>query len=235
MGVAAVAPPALMVLTRAVHRVAASTVLLGVVALVVLTIRRRPRDGVAVADALALLALALGLAVLGVVTPGSRSVAVLLGNQLGGLAMLALAWRLLRRLQGAPAAGRPLAVVAGFGAAAWLAQATLGGLAGGRGLDVAPIAHVATALVALPLAFGISWWARGRGRGGEGAGLMAVAVFQGLLGAAAAASAAAPAWVLVHNVGGALGLTLLVGLTGVDGESSRRLSKGATSSAMEVS
>ncbi len=213
MGVAAAAPPALTSLTRGVHRVAASTVLLGVVALVVLAVRRRPRDGVAVADALALLALALGLAVLGVVTPGSRAAAVLLGNQLGGLAMLALAWRLLRRLQRAPPAGRPLAVVAGFGATAWMIQAALGALAGAGGLDVAPIAHLATALVALPLAFGVGWWARGRGRGVEGVALMVVAVLQGLLGAAAAAEAAAPVSVLVHNVGAALGLTLLVGLT----------------------
>ena len=41
------------------------------------------------------LVLALGLSVLGIVTPGSCVAGVLLGNLLGGVLMLALAWRLV--------------------------------------------------------------------------------------------------------------------------------------------
>lgn len=211
--VVAAGSPALLALTRGAHRVAASTVLVVIVALVVLTARRRAPAGGASAHALALLALALGLAGLGIVTPGSRAAAVLLGNLLGGLLMLALAWRLLRCLQGAPAVAGPLAGAAGAGLLVWLAQAALGASAGAGLSDAAPVVHLALALVALPLALGVGWAARRQRRGAEGGALMATAALQGLLGATAAAGAAAPALVLLHNLVAAAGVALLCGLT----------------------
>lgn len=211
--VASAGPPALLAVTRGAHRVAASAVLVAVVALVALAWRRRPRDRGAAAHALALLALALGLAVLGIVTPGSRAAAVVLGNLLGGLLMLALSWRLLRCLQGAPAVDGPLAGAALAGMLVWLAQAALGAAAGGGLTAAAPVAHLALALLALPLAFGVGWSARRQRRGAEGVALMMLAPLQGLLGAAGAANAAAPALVLLHNVVAAVGLALLCGLS----------------------
>lgn len=210
--VPAAGAPGLLTLTRGTHRVAASTVLVMIGALLVLA-WRRPRDGVAAAHALTLLVLALGLALLGIVTPGSRAAAVLLGNLLGGLLMLALAWRLLRGLQGAPAVSGPLAAAALAGLLVWLVQAALGAAAGGGLTAAPPVAHVALALVALPLAFGVGWSARRQRRGAEGGALMMLALLQGLLGAAGAANAAAPALVLLHNVGAAIGLALLCGLS----------------------
>ncbi|MBI5720278.1 MAG: COX15/CtaA family protein [Burkholderiales bacterium] len=82
---------------RAVHRIAATSALLLVVALVVLLLRERPRRHRLLRPALALLALALALSMLGVVTPGSRALAVLLGNLLGGFLMLAIALALTTR------------------------------------------------------------------------------------------------------------------------------------------
>jgi hypothetical protein len=212
-GVAAASPPALTAVTRGVHRVAASTVLVGVIALVALSWRRRTTGRAAAIDASVLLALALGLSALGVATPGSDAVGVLLGNQLGGLAMLALAWRLLRRVQGAPPLRAPWPALAATAAAVWLLQAAWGALAGARMADAAPMAHVATALVALPLAAVVGWQAHAQGRRAEGLALMAIMGVQGLLGAAAAAGAAAPLGVLAHNVGAAIGVAGLLGLS----------------------
>lgn len=208
---AAAAP--LLALTRGTHRVAASTALVVVIALVALALWRRPRHGVAAGHALVLLALALGLALLGIVTPGSRATAVLLGNLLGGLLMLALAWRLLRCLQGAPAVSGPLAGAALAGMLVWTAQAALGATAGAGSNATAPVAHLALALVALPLAFAVGGSARRQRRGAEGLALMVLAPLQGLLGAACAAQAAAPALVLLHNLVAAAGLALLCGLS----------------------
>lgn len=218
LATAPAATPALLALTRGTHRVAASTALVVVLALVALAWSRRPRSGMVAGHALALLALALGLALLGIVTPGSRAPAVLLGNLLGGLLMLALAWRLLRCLQGAPALSRPLAGAALAGTLLWTAQAALGALAGAGSNATAPVAHLALALLALPLAVGVGWSARRQRRGAEGSALMVLAALQGLLGAAGAAQAAAPALVLLHNLVAATGLALLCGLTMASGD-----------------
>ncbi|MBX3693550.1 MAG: COX15/CtaA family protein [Steroidobacteraceae bacterium] len=88
-------PEADVLVARAAHRVVASVTLLLVIAMVLASYTARPalrREG---ALALGLLGLALGLAVLGVVTPGSQLPAVTLGNLLGGFAMLALCARLV--------------------------------------------------------------------------------------------------------------------------------------------
>lgn len=82
-----------VLLARVVHRVVATVMLVLVIAMVFSTLVRPAlrREGVLASS---LLVLALGLAVLGVVTPGSRLPAVALGNLLGGFAMLALCARL---------------------------------------------------------------------------------------------------------------------------------------------
>jgi len=96
---------------RLAHRIVASVALILVITMVLATWATRPalrRQGV---PAAALLALALALAVLGIVTPGARLPAVALGNLLGGFLMLALGWRLA-----APDAPQPAAAALGLGA-----------------------------------------------------------------------------------------------------------------------
>ena len=82
---------------RLAHRVVASSALLLVIVMVFVCLGSRPllwREG---GVALALLALALFLAVLGRWSANARVPAVAMGNLLGGFAMLALCWRLARR------------------------------------------------------------------------------------------------------------------------------------------
>lgn len=83
---------------RLAHRITASTALLLVIAMVVVSVARRPTLPSQARGSVVLLALALGLAVLGLQTTGSRLPAVVLGNLLGGFAMLALAVRLAKDL-----------------------------------------------------------------------------------------------------------------------------------------
>ena len=204
--------PGTLALVRGAHRVAASAVLLAVLALTWLALARRPRQHAEGSLAAALLVLALALSVLGIVTPGSRAAGVLLGNLLGGQAMLGLAWSLTRRLQAAPPLDGLLARAAFAGALLWVVQAAFGALAGARLAESAPILHLALALLVAPWAFGVGWWARRRGRRREGAALMVTAVTQVALGRAAIAWAAAPAAVLAHNLVAGAGLALLLGL-----------------------
>jgi heme a synthase len=107
-----------VLMARDGHRIAAATVLLGVLALLVLSLGPRPyleREG---RHALALLMLAVFLAVVGRASAGVVTAPILLGNLLGGFLMFALAWRL------AWPAARPLAPrlepLAWLGAAALL-------------------------------------------------------------------------------------------------------------------
>jgi heme A synthase len=212
--------PGTMALVRGAHRVAASGVLLTVLALVALALAWRPRQRAAGALALALLSLALALSALGIVTPGSRAASVLLGNLLGGLAMLGLAWSLVGRLGAAPAPGDTLARAALAGAVLWGVQAALGALGGARLGEAAPIAHMVIALLAVPWAFVVGWWAFRRRRRAEGAALIAAAAVQWLLGIAASAWSAAPAAVLAHNLVAGLGLSLQLGLALAPGRAS---------------
>jgi len=204
--------PRTLALVRGSHRVAATLVLVIVIAVAALSLARPPRRPAAGRIALALLGLALALSALGIVTPGSRAAGVLLGNLLGGLLMLALSWRLLLHLGGWPGSSRALARWARVGAGLWAVQAALGALSGSGHSDAAPVAHMALALLAGSCALGVGWAARRQGRRREGAGLLALTGLQFLLGAGAAGSAAAPAVVLLHNIGAALGLALLFGL-----------------------
>ncbi len=201
-----------LTLVRATHRVAASTVLLLVIALVALALAQRPRAPVLGRRALVMLALTLALAALGVVTAGARSAAVLLGNLLGGFALLAAAWSALCDLQDRSAPTATLASWAAAGALCWLLQAALGALAGARMADIAPFLHLGLALLAAPWAFAVGRLAQRQGCTVAGRALMALALLQLLLGATAAMSAAAPALVLLHNIAAALGVALLAGL-----------------------
>lgn len=197
---------------RATHRVVASTVLVLVIALVVRVLARRPRAPALGRVALAMLALALGLAALGIVTPGSRSVSVLLGNLLGGLLLLALSWCGWRLLRGWPPAPPKLARWALAGSLPWLLQAAMGALSGAMAGAAATLAHLALALVAALVAAALGIGAMRHGHVGEGRALVAVALAQLLLGAASAAGGAAPAIVLAHNAAAAAGLALMLGL-----------------------
>lgn len=203
---------AVLRVVRTMHRIAASTLLGIVIALAALALRRGPRDVGLGRRALTMLALALGLAGLGIVTPGARSAAVLLGNLLGGLTLLALAWATWRGLQALPAPSRALVRWAWAGAALWALQAAFGARAGAGSGDVAPVAHLALALLVVPWAAAIGLTAARQGCRVEGHALLALAALQALLGAASAALAAPPALVLAHNAAAACGLALLVGL-----------------------
>ncbi|HEY0857643.1 MAG TPA: COX15/CtaA family protein [Albitalea sp.] len=104
---------------RLVHRVAASAALLIVLVMVMTCFGSRPllwREG---RIALALLACAVFLTVLGVWTSGARVPAVTIGNVLGGLVMFALCWRLARSAGTEPLRG------GAFVAWTWVAVALL--------------------------------------------------------------------------------------------------------------
>jgi cytochrome c oxidase assembly protein subunit 15 len=113
---------------RAAHRLTAVAALLLVVAMLVLCFGRAPWLGRQGALCAALLALTLGLAVLGRYSAELRVPAVAIGNLLGGFAMLALCARLSRAGDDAPAGGRALRAAAMLLLALVLAQAALGAL-----------------------------------------------------------------------------------------------------------
>lgn len=111
---------------RLAHRIVASVALLLVITLVVVSLSARPLRLGEAGLALALLALALFLAVLGRWSADARVPAVAMGNLLGGFAMLALCWR-LARARAAAVPGR-LRGWAALGALLVAAQVALGGL-----------------------------------------------------------------------------------------------------------
>ena len=204
--------PGTLAVVRSTHRATASLVLLVVIAVAALALAKPPRRWAAGRLALALLVLALALSVLGIVTPGSRAAGVLLGNLLGGLLMLGISWRLATQLAGWPRAGPALRRWAMLGVGLWLAQSALGALSGSGHWNAAPVAHMALALLAGSCSLGVGLAARVQGRRVEGHGLLSLTGLQFVLAAGAAGSAAAPAAVLLHNIGAALGLALMLGL-----------------------
>lgn len=111
---------------RLAHRAVAVLALLAVVTMLAICFGNQPwlhREGLL---ALALLALALGLAVLGRSTAGSRLPAVAMANLIGGVLMLALSWRLAAT--GAPSARPALKAWARVAALLLLGQLALGAL-----------------------------------------------------------------------------------------------------------
>jgi len=211
----AVDSPALSA-ARSVHRVAASLLLPTAFALAWLAYRAGARR--LGARALAMGALALGLAALGIVTPGARSIAVLLGNLVGGLLLWALAWTAWRGLQPGAALPRRCARFALAGAVLWLVQGAAGAVSGAapalRPGDAASVLHLTLALPVLLWALGVGLAAQRSGRRIEGRALMLTAALQALLGLAAAGLGAPPTLVWAHHALGALGLALLAGLAG---------------------
>ena len=76
---------------RLAHRITATLSLLGAIAMVVLSVARKPILRRQAVLSMGLLTLALLLALLGIFTPGARVPAVAMANLLGGFVMLALA------------------------------------------------------------------------------------------------------------------------------------------------
>jgi len=216
-GSAMSAPPLLAGL-RLVHRSAASLLLPAVVVLAAIAWRARRRG--LVARAAGMCALALGLAALGIVTPGSRSPAVMLGNLLGGLALLALAWSALLSLHADRALPRGVARWAIACAALWALQAAFGAMSGTppdlRPRGWAPLSHLTLALPALMVGGAVGLATVRRGRRREGWALVLVVLAQALLGLLAAGAAARPELVLVHNACAAGAIALLVGIGSVN-------------------
>ncbi|MBL8345974.1 MAG: hypothetical protein JNN03_11070 [Rubrivivax sp.] len=206
--------PGVQGLVRGVHRAAATVTLVLVAGLVVLALRERPRRREVALPALALLGLALGLAALGIVTPGSRTAGVLLGNLVGGFAMLAVAGCLALRLRGVPALERSVARQARVLCGLWLAQAALGALSGAGLLRLAPQLHLVLAAVVLPWTLSLALQVLRAGRRGSGFALAGMCVAQALLGFVAAAQDAALAAVVLHNAAAALGIAQLLALAG---------------------
>jgi heme a synthase len=106
-----------ILMARDTHRIAASIVLLGVIALAVVSLGPRPylqREG---RHALALIALAVFLALIGRFSSGVVTPPIVLGNLLGGFLMFALCWRL--------ALGEPRALAPAAERLAWLALAVV--------------------------------------------------------------------------------------------------------------
>ncbi|MDH4061032.1 MAG: hypothetical protein OEU94_09500 [Aquincola sp.] len=191
---------------RQVHRVAATLVLLGAVAMVWMAWRSRHRSDPSFALASALLGLAVLLSVLGVAAGASRAPLVVLANLMGGLAMLGLCARLAlepRRRGVGRIAGVMLAFVALQAAAGALASTSANPECVGV-VDCGAWALVhrvgGLVLACALLLFGMmATWATGRQ---AAVGLVGVALGLWLVGASAAAlgSLAVPGVVVAHNL-----------------------------------
>lgn len=204
---------------RLVHRAAASAALLGIIVALAMLWRRprEERDAGMLRSAAMLLALALALSALGVATPASRSTTVagaaspwvVLGNLLGGMAMVAAAARLWSQAERAPHVPPALAQQARWLMALLFVQMAGGALSGAGALHLAAPLHLAVAMAALPWAFALGLWAWRSGRTRAGLGLVAVAVLQLALGIWAVNEAAAASAVWAHNLGAALSIAAL--------------------------
>lgn len=93
---APVASETTIALARMLHRLAAVIVLVLALTMVAASFMVRPRLWREGGLALSLVALALGLAVLGRFTPGAKLPIVAIGNVLGGFSMLLISWRIWR-------------------------------------------------------------------------------------------------------------------------------------------
>ena len=114
---------------RLAHRIVATAALALMLAMTMLAWTTRPVTPAWRRWTTALLALALGLSALGVITPGARLPAVGMGNLLGGFAALALCVRLLALTSASPPRpDRRLQTVAGIAAALLVVQLALGAL-----------------------------------------------------------------------------------------------------------
>lgn len=200
---------------RMAHRVVASMVLVLALTLTWTTLRPRPLLRREAALAAAILALTLGLAVLGVFTPGARAPAVMLGNLLGGF----LTFALCARLAAPQEPGR--AGLGGWAIAAALAvvlQAALGALVSrahalpGPDSTSLQALHDTGAAILLPLLALLAALAGWRGRRRGAIVLALLVLLQAALALLAGPGAPSLAAVLLHNALAALTLALVVRL-----------------------
>lgn len=203
-----------LAMVRQLHRVAATLVLLGAVALVVLARRSQSR----VALAWSLLGVGLLLSAVGIAAGASRAAPVVLVNLLGGLAMLALCVRL------AASDAR-----AGLGRSAWIVlalvalQAGAGAVASANasvdcialvGCSAYALLHRVTGVLLagalIVLGIQIMW----RLQRPSGAALALIGLLLLLLGTVAAGigSTTLPLLIVMHNALGAAAVALLVRL-----------------------
>jgi len=206
---------------RMAHRVAASSALLVIIAMLMIALARQPAIGDAGRFVLALLALALFLAVLGRVATNTPvpGPAVALGNLLGGMGMVGVVWHLVRITgprAGFQVAGPPRAWV--LGALAWLAlQMALGAVVSAGQLaaqcdaSLTCNAHRIVGLVTVFVLAGVAkvaWRTRPR-RAGV---LLLLVLAQAALGVAMLALGLTMPLALAHNVLMALLILTLVSL-----------------------
>jgi hypothetical protein len=209
-----------LAMARLVHRVAATLVLLGAIAMVALA--RRARDAAAVRRASALLGVALLLSAVGLAGGASRVAPVVVINLLGGLAMLALCVRLAAGAAddsgGGRAAGVLLALVA--------LQAAAGAVAGTQAspqcvlftdCSVVAVVHRAGGMLLAPalLVWGAATaW---RDQRWDGAALALIALMLSMLGVLAAGigSRQIPVLAVAHNAFGATAVALLASRAGL--------------------
>ena len=189
-----------VLMARGAHRIAASTVLLVVIALLALSLGPRPylyREG---KHALALLALAVFLAVLGRWSSGAVASPVVLGNLLGGFVMFALCWRLAFP-ESHPLAPR-LEQLARLAAAVVLLQVGLGALA------LAAHRYSAVAVLLLLAPFAVALWRTGQRS--TGLALLVLLFAQLTLGVVHFSTGQPLELVLAHNIVGLLLLATLL-------------------------
>jgi cytochrome c oxidase assembly protein subunit 15 len=177
-------------LARVAHRLAATGVLALVIGMLLLAWTQRPvwrREGT---FALAALAIALALAVLGLVTPGARLPAITAGNLLGGYAMLAVlvaAWASVEGGQSPPAAR--------WFAGAGLALVFIETFLGWARFDAA---HILVAIAVAALAAIVAWRLRSA-RPRLAAGIVVLLAIGSALGFALEAPGTAVAVAVAHN------------------------------------
>lgn len=204
---------------RIAHRVAASTVLLLVILMLVRSYAQQPALQPQGRLVLGLLALALFLAVLGRMGGASRAPAVALGNLVAGLVMFALSVRLALSARASAAGVASLRAWTLGALGLLLAQIALGGLASvlqlsDRCSDAALCqAHRGTALAVLALLLPLGFAAARRGERALGAVLVVLALTQAGLGLLQLGWPGLPlALGLAHNVIAALLLGVLLSL-----------------------
>ena len=206
-------------LARLIHRIAATLVLLGALALVVLA--RRARDRAALLLSSILLGAALLLSAVGVAAGASRAAPVVLINLLGGMVMLALCARLaapssspspphVARAAACLLAGAALQAAAGAWASAHAAPECLGVS------DCAAPAllhRVAGLLLGYALLL-LGLWARLLGQRRDGGALALVALLLLIIGmlTAGTGSLLMPGLAVLHNALAAVAVALVVRL-----------------------
>jgi heme a synthase len=189
-----------VLLARGAHRVAASTVLVAVIALLAISLGPKPylqREG---RHALALLALAVFLAVLGRWSSGTPPPPVVLGNLLGGFLMLALCGRLV--LPARPELSERFRYYAWLAVGILLLQVVLGALRH----PAHPLTAVALLVLLAPFATAL-WY---EGERAIGIAILALLGTQLAIGVLQYASGQPVGLVLAHNTIAVLLLTALL-------------------------